>query len=1073
MAKIRIYELARDLNLTNKDLLLKLKEMDISVASHMSSLEDDTVTQIKSYIRGAKTSELEETRVRPTVIRRRKKATTKEALETSAEAPSVPPESEKDSDTEMIAEVADEVASEIETSTELKESVEAQEAEKGLVEEAASEPDTADEIRDEIDEDVIETKDEAKEIVKDDIAEKAKIVKKADVGEKAKIIAKPKIIEPTEPVEKAEVVESMDADDQAASVAEPDITEKEIINETTVVEEAEIVEEVQELEGEEIDESAKMIEKAPEKPEVIAEPEAVPEEPVRKESIQATIEPAPEPIQEESRLSNQETPLPAEKVDAKKRVVSDSKGEPKKAPITEPTAEKKQKQSGKGKKAKKDTPAKIISLPKRPIASSELIAERGGAGDKKPLVANGNQKPSNGVAVEVKPIPAEGEIHGRDKKKKGKWRTAEESGPDMDKKFSKKKGGGKRKEVVVVEGRDLYSGKAQRGRKGRKGVKGKEVPVAQKTQITTAKAIKRRIKMDDAIMLSELAKRMGIKANEMIAKLMGLGIMATVNQTIDFETAVLVASEFDYEVEKASFEEDTILKIEKEEDPSKLVQRPPVITIMGHVDHGKTSLLDVIRKTRVTEDEAGGITQHIGAYHVTTDKGQMVFLDTPGHEAFSAMRSRGAKVTDIVVLVVAADDGVMPQTVEAINHSKVAKVPIIVAINKMDKADADPARVQRELAEKGLVPEDWGGDTIFVEVSAKQNQGIDDLLEMILLQAEMLELKANPNKLAVGHVVEAKLDSGRGPVATILVQDGTLHTSDPVVCGVNYGKVRALLNDLGKQVKSAGPSIPVEIVGLSGVPMAGDELVALADEKDAKQISMHRTQKLRSKELAKTSRLSLEKLYERMQQGEVKELNLIIKADVDGSIEAIRDSLIKLSNEEVSINVIHSATGTITEHDIYLAAVSDAIIIGFNVRPNFKVSDFAKEENVDIRYHNIIYNVIKEIKDAIVGMMESTFEERVLGRAEVRQIFHVPKVGTIAGCYVTDGKIERGQLLRLLRDGIIVYEGRNSSLRRFKDDVKEVQTGYECGIGIENYNDIKMGDIIESYYMEEIRPEVE
>jgi translation initiation factor IF-2 len=369
--------------------------------------------------------------------------------------------------------------------------------------------------------------------------------------------------------------------------------------------------------------------------------------------------------------------------------------------------------------------------------------------------------------------------------------------------------------------------------------------------------------------------------------------------------------------------------------------------------------------------------------------------------------------------------------------------------------------------------EDWGGETIFVEVSAKQNQGIDDLLEMILLQAEILELKANPNKLAVGHVIEAKLDSGRGPVATVLVQNGTLNTSAPVVCGVHYGKVRALLNDLGKQVKSAGPSIPVEIVGLSGVPMAGDELVALKDEKDAKQISMHRTQKMRSKELAKTSRLSLEKLYEKMQQGEVKDLNLIIRADVDGSIEAIRDSLIKLSNEEVSINVIHAATGTITETDISLAAVSDAIIVGFNVRPNAKVSELANEENVDIRYHNIIYNVIKEIKDAIVGMMESTFEEHVLGHAEVRQIFHVPKVGTIAGCYVTDGKIERGRSVRLLRDGIVTYEGINASLQRFKDDVKEVQYGYECGIGIENYNDIKVGDIIESYYLEEIRPEVD
>ena len=405
---------------------------------------------------------------------------------------------------------------------------------------------------------------------------------------------------------------------------------------------------------------------------------------------------------------------------------------------------------------------------------------------------------------------------------------------------------------------------------------------------------------------------MGIKANEMIAKLMSLGVMATVNQTIDFDTAVLVSAEFGYELEKASFEEEIILKIESD-DPENLSERPPVVTIMGHVDHGKTSLLDVIRKTRVTEMEAGGITQHIGAYNVSTSKGHIVFLDTPGHEAFSAMRSRGAKVTDIVILVVAADDGVMPQTIEAINHSKAAEVPIIVAVNKIDKANAEPERVQRELSENGLVPEDWGGDTIFVNVSAKQNQGIDNLLDMILLQSEMLELKANSEKLARGHVVEAKLDAGRGPVATVLVQEGTLHAGDPVVCGMHHGKVRALLNDRGSQVESAGPSIPVEIIGLSGVPKAGDELISLTDEKDAKQVSLHRVQKQRSKDLAKSSRLSLEGLFEKLQEGEVKDLNIILKADVHGSLEALRDSLSKLSNDEVKINIVHAATGTITE----------------------------------------------------------------------------------------------------------------------------------------------------------------
>jgi translation initiation factor IF-2 len=553
---------------------------------------------------------------------------------------------------------------------------------------------------------------------------------------------------------------------------------------------------------------------------------------------------------------------------------------------------------------------------------------------------------------------------------------------------------------------------------------------------------------------------------------MAMGVMATVNQSLDFETASLVASEFDYEIERATFEEEVILKQEKD-DPEKLSERPPVVTIMGHVDHGKTSLLDVIRKTRITELEAGGITQHIGAYHVTTDKGQIAFLDTPGHEAFTAMRARGAQVTDIVVLVVAADDGVMPQTIEAINHARAADVPIIIAINKIDKANADPDRVKRELSENGLTPEDWGGDTIFVNVSAKENTGIDELLEMILLQAEVLELKANADKPAVGHVVEAKIDSGRGAVATVLVRDGTLRNGDPVVCGVHFGKIRAMLSDTGLAVESAGPSIPVEVLGLSGVPMAGDELIALTDEKSAKQVSMHRLQKQRTKELAQSSRLSLDKLYEQMQQGDLKELNLLIKADVHGSIEALVDSLTKLSNEEVNVSVVHSATGTIAESDISLAKVSNAIVIGFNIRPTPKVQALANEEQVDMRFYNVIYDVIKDVKDALVGLMESTYEERVLGSAEVREVFQIPKIGAIAGCYVTDGKIERGQLLRLVRDGVVFYEGKNSSLRRFKDDVKEVQAGYECGIGIENYNDIKVGDVLECYYLEEIKPEIE
>ena len=707
------------------------------------------------------------------------------------------------------------------------------------------------------------------------------------------------------------------------------------------------------------------------------------------------------------------------------------------------------------KKKKKDTPAKIIK-PAPPKKTAPVEIKKTSAEPKQP-----DLKP-----LAAKPEPSAQEQSLKDKKKKGRKKT---EAVEPDRKFFKKKTAFRKKEVV--EGKDLYSGSSKRLRKGKKGAKSK-MDRGLKPQITTPKAIKRRIKIDDTIILAELAKRMGIKANEMIAKLMSLGVMATVNQTIDFDTAVLVSTEFGYELEKASFEEEGLLKA-VEDDPKNLTTRPPVVTIMGHVDHGKTSLLDVIRKTRVTELEAGGITQHIGAYNVTTPKGQVVFLDTPGHEAFSAMRSRGAKVTDIVVLVVAADDGVMPQTIEAINHSKAAGVPIIVAVNKIDKDNADPERVLRELSENGLVTEEWGGDTIFVKVSAKKNIGIDDLLEMILLQTEMLELKANPNKLARGHVVEAKLDAGRGPVATVLIQEGTLRAGDSVVCGIHYGKLRALLNDLGQQVSSAGPSLPVEVIGLSGVPSAGDELVSVTDEKDAKQISQHRVRKQRSVDLAKTSRLSLEGLFEKMKTGEVKDLNLILKGDVHGSIEALKESLSSLSNDEVNINIVHGATGTITESDISLAAVSNAIIVGFNVRSSPKVQDMANEEQVDIRYHNVIYDVIKEIRDAMLGLMSSTFEDRTQGWAEIRDVFHIPKIGTIAGSYVTEGSFERGKLVRLLRDGIVIYEGKLSSLRRFKDDVKEVQKGYECGIGIENFNDLKIGDTLECYYTEEIKPELD
>jgi translation initiation factor IF-2 len=863
MAKLRVYELARDLNTTNKVLLEKLNDLDISVKSHMSALDDEVIAKIKSAFYGTKEEAIEETRIRPNIIRRRRK---------KVEADEAAAANEQPAEATAIANPS-EAAAEISGG----EALPLKEAEKPADENAA------------VKEAPVETIKEVKEAADEKTPEVKEVVK------------------PKKPRKK----------EAAAKII-------------------------------------KLPVKPPEKP--LKQPEAVPRK--AKSKTAPTVEEAPPPVP-----------------------------------------------------------------------------------------------------------PTDEEARAAEAKKRKRKKKHEE--PETDRKFLKKKISFRKKEVI--EGEDLYA-EGYRPRKQRKLAKGKKAIAGQKTQITVAKAIKRRIKIDDAIVLADLAKRMGIKANEIIKTMMQMGSMATVNQSIDYDTAVLIASEFNYEVERASFEEEPILKQETD-DPDKLVPRPPVVTIMGHVDHGKTSLLDAIRKTRITEMEAGGITQHIGAYRVSTDKGQIAFLDTPGHEAFTAMRARGAQITDIVVLVVAADDGVMPQTTEAINHAKAAKVPIIVAINKIDKANADPEKVQRELAENGLTPESWGGDTIYVKVSAKQAQGIDELLEMILLQAEVLELKANPDKLAAGHVVEAKIDSGRGAVATILVKEGTLRTGDSVVCGLHYGRIRAMLDDSGDPVEFAGPSLPVEIVGLSGVPMAGDEFLAIKDEKNAKQISEHRQQKQRSVELAHSNRLSLDKLFERMQEGEIKDLNLIIKADVQGSIEALKDSLVKLSNDEVKVKIVHSAIGTIAESDISLATVSNAIIIGFNVRPSPKVQSMATDENVDMRFYNVIYDVINDVKNAMLGMMASKFKEHVMGTAEVREVFQIPKLGSIAGCYVTDGKIERGQNLRLLRDGVVIFEGKNSSLRRFKDDVKEVQAGYECGIGIENFNDIKVGDTIDCYYLEEIKPE--
>jgi translation initiation factor IF-2 len=641
-------------------------------------------------------------------------------------------------------------------------------------------------------------------------------------------------------------------------------------------------------------------------------------------------------------------------------------------------------------------------------------------------------------------------------------------GPDAGK--GGKKGGapGKKKEQPkkheILEKRERTFDPVYKGAKK----KGKErVVETRKTEITVPKAIKRIIRITESISVGELAKRMGIKANDLIKSLMKMGMMVTINHPLDLDTAVILASEYGYEVENVAVDLDVILE-SVPDAPETLEKRPPVVTIMGHVDHGKTSLLDAIREANVIAGEAGGITQHIGAYDVELKGRKITFLDTPGHEAFTAMRARGAKVTDIVILVVAADDGVMPQTREAINHSKAAEVPIIVAINKIDKPDAKPERVKQELMEFGLVASEWGGDATMVEVSAKKRLNLEELLEMVLLQADVMELKANPNKLAKGTIVEAKLDKGRGPVATVLVQEGTLKAGDYCVVGIHSGRVRAMQNERGEKVLEAGPSKPVELVGLSGVPDAGDVFVAMKDEKQAKEIATLRQIKLREVEMAKHTKLSLEDLYRKIQSGEVKDLNVIVKGDVQGSVEAVGESLRKLSTDAVRLNVIHSAVGAVTETDVNLAAASNAIIIGFNVRPEVKAQNLAEKEGVDIRLYNIIYDAVEDVKKAMEGLLSPTFKEKFLGRSEVRELFSVPKIGTVAGCHVQDGKMLRNAQVRLLRDNVVVYEGKMSSLRRFKDDVKEVASGYECGIGLENYNDLKVGDIIEAFEMEKI-----
>jgi translation initiation factor IF-2 len=729
-----------------------------------------------------------------------------------------------------------------------------------------------------------------------------------------------------------------------------------------------------------------------------------------------------------------------------------------------------------GKAKKKEVPARIISLPveKPPApvsaapeahpAAAERAASRPGA---RPAGARAGAPGGRGTA----PAAGLAKPPGVEEKKdvKGKKKIKRPEVPDTARAKPVKK-------REVRERADLYAGAEgeRRGSGRRKGMK-KAIKKLTKGELTVPKAIKRRVKVGESITVGELAKRMGIKSGAIIKQLLQMGVIANINYPIDFDSATIVAGEFGYEVEHASLQEKDLLAAgPRQEGEARL--RPPVVTIMGHVDHGKTSLLDAIRRTRVTEGEAGGITQHIGAYYVELPEkqGEVVFLDTPGHEAFTAMRARGAKVTDLVVLVVAADDGVMEQTTEAINHAKAAGVPLVVAVNKIDKPNANPERVKRELSQAGVVSEEWGGDVLFAEVSAKQRIGIKELLEKILLQAEILDLKAFAEVPASGRIIESRLDKGRGPVGTVLVQEGTLKPGDYFVCGPQYGRVRALFDDRGEPVNEVPPGLPAEVQGFSGVPDAGEEFLVLEDERKAKQIAMMRQQKLREAGMARISRVTLEKLYQQVRDGAVKELKMVLKADVHGSIEALAKALSELGTKDIKVSMIHAGLGEVSENDIMLASASDAIVVGFNVRANPKALALAEAEQVDVRYYDIIYNLLQDIHAALEGLLEPIVEEKVMGRAEVRQVFSITKVGTIAGCMVLDGKLERNSLARVVRKGKVVSEGgKINSLKRFKDDVKEVLAGYECGIGIDRFNDFKAGDIIEAYTQEKVKAVLE
>ncbi|UCH81772.1 MAG: translation initiation factor IF-2 [Nitrospiraceae bacterium] len=707
---------------------------------------------------------------------------------------------------------------------------------------------------------------------------------------------------------------------------------------------------------------------------------------------------------------------------------------------------------------KKETKAVKVTKPRAPVKGKKPIPS------KKP-VAPADVKPAEPVLPETPDSIDEDEVIVPDRFKK-------EVDTDKITKFKSKPGMQRAFDSIrrIDVNRKGFDFKPRHKKQDKKSPEKSSVPVEAPTPTAPRKKI---LKFQEGTTVKEFSELIGQKLNDVIKKFMELGYMTTINQPLDADAAQIVAEAFGLRIELAPIESDEDF-IEEAIDEAALSPRPPIVTIMGHVDHGKTTLLDAIRETKVTETEAGGITQHIGAYKVTLNNKEIAFLDTPGHEAFTMMRARGAKVTDIVVLVVAADDSVMPQTIEAIDHAKAANVPIVVAVNKIDKPEANIQRVKTELAQHDVVPEEWGGKNVFVEVSAKEKTGIEHLLEMILLQAEIMELKADYNRKAKGTIVEAKLDKGRGPVGTVLVNSGTLRAGDAFLVGTVAGKVRALIDDTGKKLKKAGPSTPVEVIGFPEVPQAGDIFVVMDDERKARQIAVNRLHKQKQAAIAQKKKLTLDDLFERVKEGEIRDLNIIIKADVQGSVEAVKDALSKIKHPEVKVNVIHTGAGGINESDVMLAAASNAIIIGFSVRADANANALIEKEGVDVRLYNVIYEAIEDVKKALEGLLEPTITEKVLGRAEVRELFHISRFGTIAGCYVTDGKISRAsEGVRVIRDNVVIYESKIASLKRFKEDTKEVLTGFECGIMVENFNDLKTGDVIENYIKEEVATKLE